>query len=213
MKPAQCIATTETCYLFSLNYLGNGICAMSALRRTSVPSNMLGRTHGDATPSLQHARLARPTKIYFTHLLRNGSRRQWAAFSVTCCCRLSGRWWYLLHLDFTGNHHPASFLVDALTASTVIFSLPTSISQQRACRHSSSRAITLGLSLCTCLFHSLPTMRVLAARLGGFVQKRGFASTSSRLDNYAFVGLGQMVWQCSFTICMRLGRVRLCDGS
>lgn len=31
------------------------------------------------------------------------------------------------------------------------------------------------------------------ARLGSLVLRRGFASTATRLDNYAFVGLGQMV--------------------
>lgn len=36
-------------------------------------------------------------------------------------------------------------------------------------------------------------MRVAVTRLGGLVQRRGFASTSRRLDNYAFIGLGQMV--------------------
>lgn len=30
-------------------------------------------------------------------------------------------------------------------------------------------------------------------RVGGLVQRRGFASTARRLDHYAFVGLGQMV--------------------
>lgn len=36
-------------------------------------------------------------------------------------------------------------------------------------------------------------MRLVGARLGGLVQRRGFASTAGRLDHYAFVGLGQMV--------------------
>jgi hypothetical protein len=30
-------------------------------------------------------------------------------------------------------------------------------------------------------------------RLGSFVLRRGFASSARRLDNYGFIGLGQMV--------------------
>ncbi|KHN93765.1 3-hydroxyacid dehydrogenase/reductase [Metarhizium album ARSEF 1941] len=36
-------------------------------------------------------------------------------------------------------------------------------------------------------------MRLVAARLAGLAQRRGFASTPRRQDHYAFVGLGQMV--------------------
>lgn len=37
-------------------------------------------------------------------------------------------------------------------------------------------------------------MRTVAAQmLRGAAQRRGFATTPRRLDNYAFVGLGQMV--------------------
>lgn len=55
--------------------------------------------------------------------------------------------------------------------------------------NNSSRVLVLD----ACRPVALPNMRVVAARLGGLVQRRGFASTARRLDSYGFVGLGQMV--------------------
>ncbi|PNY27166.1 3-hydroxyisobutyrate dehydrogenase [Tolypocladium capitatum] len=47
-------------------------------------------------------------------------------------------------------------------------------------------------------------MRVVAARLGGFVQRRGFAATARRLDSYGFVGLGQMGYQMAKNLQSKL---------
>ncbi|KAL6799850.1 NAD binding domain of 6-phosphogluconate dehydrogenase domain-containing protein [Trichoderma sp. SZMC 28012] len=47
-------------------------------------------------------------------------------------------------------------------------------------------------------------MRVAATRLGSLVQRRGFASTSRRLDNYAFIGLGQMGYQMAKNLQSKL---------
>ncbi|KAI6778482.1 3-hydroxyisobutyrate dehydrogenase-like protein [Emericellopsis cladophorae] len=48
-------------------------------------------------------------------------------------------------------------------------------------------------------------MRVLAAAVSrSFVQRRGFASTTRRLDNYAFVGLGQMGYQMAKNLQSKL---------
>merc|ERR1712000_161115 len=49
------------------------------------------------------------------------------------------------------------------------------------------------------------TMRVFAAAVSrSFVQRRGFASTARRLDNYAFVGLGQMGYQMAKNLQSKL---------
>lgn len=47
-------------------------------------------------------------------------------------------------------------------------------------------------------------MRVVTTRLGGAVQRRGFASTARRLDNYAFIGLGQMGYQMAKNLQSKL---------
>lgn len=48
-------------------------------------------------------------------------------------------------------------------------------------------------------------MRVAATRLAGaFVQRRGFACSARRLDNYAFVGLGQMGYQMARNLQSKL---------
>ncbi|EFY97405.1 hypothetical protein MHUMG1_03860 [Metarhizium humberi] len=47
-------------------------------------------------------------------------------------------------------------------------------------------------------------MRLVGARLGGLVQRRGFASTAGRLDHYAFVGLGQMGYQMAKNLQSKL---------
>ncbi|UNI13247.1 3-hydroxyisobutyrate dehydrogenase [Purpureocillium takamizusanense] len=49
-----------------------------------------------------------------------------------------------------------------------------------------------------------PNMRVAATRLGGLVQRRGFASTARRLDTYGFVGLGQMGYQMARNLQAKL---------
>lgn len=49
-------------------------------------------------------------------------------------------------------------------------------------------------------------MRVAATRLAaGFTQRRGFACSARRLDNYAFVGLGQMGYQMARNLQSKLG--------
>ncbi|KND92052.1 putative 3-hydroxyisobutyrate dehydrogenase, mitochondrial [Tolypocladium ophioglossoides CBS 100239] len=47
-------------------------------------------------------------------------------------------------------------------------------------------------------------MRAVAARLGGFVPRRGFASSARRLDSYGFVGLGQMGYQMAKNLQSKL---------
>ncbi|KAK5988077.1 putative 3-hydroxyisobutyrate dehydrogenase [Cladobotryum mycophilum] len=47
-------------------------------------------------------------------------------------------------------------------------------------------------------------MRVAATRLGSLVQRRGFASSQRRLDNYAFIGLGQMGYQMAKNLQSKL---------
>lgn len=49
-----------------------------------------------------------------------------------------------------------------------------------------------------------PNMRVVTTHLGGLVQTRGFASTARRLNNYAFVGLGQMGYQMAKNLQSKL---------
>lgn len=51
------------------------------------------------------------------------------------------------------------------------------------------------LVLCDVVLRSLclPVIMRPCSRLGSHVLRRGFASSARRLDNYAFVGLGQMV--------------------
>ncbi|KAH7150467.1 NAD binding domain of 6-phosphogluconate dehydrogenase-domain-containing protein [Dactylonectria estremocensis] len=44
-----------------------------------------------------------------------------------------------------------------------------------------------------------------STRLGSLVLRRGFASTARRLDNYAFVGLGQMGYQMAKNLQSKLG--------
>ncbi|PFH61932.1 hypothetical protein XA68_15805 [Ophiocordyceps unilateralis] len=48
-------------------------------------------------------------------------------------------------------------------------------------------------------------MRVAYSRLAVLIQRRGFASTVPRLDNYAFVGLGQMGFQMAKNLQSKLG--------